>query len=380
MQRKIEAKKVAKIDVYSILRVAVAILIAYIVAIIIIYACSKDPQLALRKFFLGPFQSKRFFFNIIEAMIPLVIVGLAMNLMLKAGLMNLAADGALYLGAVIAAAFAISFALPKGLHQAIIFIVAALVGGIITLIPAIIKYYSGADEFVVSMMLNTAIFWIGQFIINRYYLDLTRGYASRIFNSSARLGVMIKGTQTHYGLILMVVIIFIVYYLTDKSQFGYELKVTGINTRFARYSGIKVTTIILISQFAGGAIAAIGGATEMLGIYQRFLWNLPVTIVWDALLIVLISNSRTLFIPLSAFFISYLRVGADMMSRTADIDTQIVAIIQAVIILLISAERFMYFLKKRKEEKEALALKEKETYLMDVQHISTEDVKEVRLL
>lgn len=370
MPGKEKHKILAKFDAYPILRVAVAVLIAFTIAIIIIFACSKTPQAAIQKFFLGPFQSKRFFFNIIETMIPLVIVGLAMNLILKSGLMNLAADGSLYLGAVIAAAFAISFVLPSGVHQTVIFLVAAVVGGIITLIPAIIKYFSGADEFVVSMMLNTAMFWVGQYIINNYYLDLTRGYASKLFNESAKLGILIPGTQTHYGLILMVAIFFIVYYITDKSRFGYELKIVGINSNFARYSGIKVTSIVLISQFVGGAIAAIGGATEMLGIYPRFIWNMPVSIVWDALLIVLISNSKTLLIPLSAFFISYIRVGADMMSRTADIDTQIVSIIQAVIILLISAERFMYFLKKRKEEKEALILKEHEAFLTDPRAIS----------
>jgi len=358
MRKKRGSKKNLKINTYSILRVTTAILIAYAIAVTIIFMCSEDPFAALKKFFFGPFQSKRFFFNIVETMIPLVIVGLAVNLMMKAGLINLAADGSLYMGAVIATAFAISFELPVGVHQGIIFLVAAIVGGLIALIPPIIKYYSGANEFVISMMLNTAVFWTGQFIINKYYLDLTRGYASRIFNDSARLKILIPGTQTHYGLLLMVAIFFLVYYLTDKSQFGYKLKVTGINIRFARYSGIRVTAIILSSQFIGGAIAAVGGATEMLGIYQRFLWNTPVAIVWDALLIVLISNSNTVFIPLSSFFISYIRVGADMMSRTADVDTQIVAIIQAVIILLISAERFMYFLKRRKEEKEALALKE----------------------
>ena len=43
------------------------------------------------------------------------------------------------------------------------------------------------------------------------------------------------------------------------------------------------------------------------------------------------------------------------MSRGTNVTNEIVAFIQAIIILLIASERFLYKMKKKKEEKEALA-------------------------
>ena len=65
-------------------------------------------------------------------------------------------------------------------------------------------------------------------------------------------------------------------------------------------------------------------------------------------------NENPYFIPLIAFFIAYLRIGAEIMSRATDLDNEIVAFLQCIVILLVGAERFMYFVKKRHEQKLAL--------------------------
>ena len=42
------------------------------------------------------------------------------------------------------------------------------------------------------------------------------------------------------------------------------------------------------------------------------------------------------------------------MSRAGDVDSEIVSIIQGIMIMLIASERFLYRLKQNREEKEAL--------------------------
>jgi simple sugar transport system permease protein len=140
----------------------------------------------------------------------------------------------------------------------------------------------------------------------------------------------------------------------DRSRFGRELKLTGSNENFARYAGIPVTSVVIFSQFLGGALAGVGGAVTMIGVFVRFQWVLPQNYVWDGILINLLAGTRPLLIPLSAFFISYIRVGANVMSRAGDVDAELVSIIQGIIIMLIASERFLYRMRKRKEEREAL--------------------------
>lgn len=347
------SKKI-NIDLYSLLRVSCAILLAVALAIGVIYMIADDPVLAINKFFLGPFQSKRYFFNIIEKMIPLVFTGLALNIMHRSGTFSMIADSSLYIGGVVAAIIAIRFEMASGIHQVVIIGSAALVGGIIATFPAYIKKFSGASELVTSLMMNYMFYYFGLWIIMTYYIDKTMGAQSLPFLATANLGNIVTGTRLHYGFYIMLACLIIMYFVVEKSKLGRELKVIGSNPNFAKYAGISITSSVIASQFIGGMLAGIGGAVEMIGMNKRFNWLYSVAFVWDGILINLLAGSKPLFIPLSAFFLSYIRVGADIMSLGTNVSNEIVSVIQAIIILLIASERFMYRFKKKREEAEAL--------------------------
>ena len=109
-----------RIDWISVIRVAAAIGISLLIAAAIIFVVAEDPVTALKKFLLGPFTTKRNFFNVIETMIPLVFCGLAINVMHKSGLFSMAADSSFYFSGVVAAAIAIALPMPNILHQIVI--------------------------------------------------------------------------------------------------------------------------------------------------------------------------------------------------------------------------------------------------------------------
>ena len=70
---------------------------------------------------------------------------------------------------------------------------------------------------------------------------------------------------------------------------------------------------------------------------------------------ILQSSMDLSLIHISAFFVSYLRIGADLVNRSSDIPTEMIAILQSIIILLISAERFLHKYRQNWIEKEAKA-------------------------
>ena len=350
-----------KIDWYGIVRVIASILIALIIATIIIFAASEDPVDALNKFLIAPFKTKRNFFNIITTMIPLVFCGLSINVMHKSGLFSMVAVSSFYLAGVTAATVAIAFPMPNIIHQIVIIVLAGAVGGVVGLIPVWIKKHTGANELVVSLMLNYISFNLGYWIIRNFFIDSSNDSFSVKFEPTASLGKMVQGTTMHYGFLIMIATVVVVWLIMDKSRYGRSLKLTGANENFAKYAGIKVGGIVLSSQFLGGLVAGIGGGVEMIGSYTKFQWITAQSYVWDGVLINLLANTKPLLIPVAAFLISYIRVGANIMSRSTDVDNEIVSIIQAIIILLIASERFMYGMKKRKEEREALQNQSLET-------------------
>lgn len=350
----INSKNKKNRNYYGFLRILCSILVALTFAFIVICLITDEPGEAINKLLTGPFQSKRSFFNVVERMIPLVFTGLAMNVIYKSGYFNMGADGSLYMGAVIAAYIAIKIPIANGVNQGLIILAASLTGGLICMLPVIIKKYTNANVTVLSIMFNYIFYYIGVAIVSNTLLEKGSGWRSYEFPATAKLGKLIEGTNMHWGFIIMIVVVIGIVILMNKTSFGYKLKVTGINKNFAKASGINTVKVILLAQFVGGMLAGMGGAIEMIGLNKRFTWQNPVNYLWDGILVNLLAGSKPQLVPIAAFGLSYLRVGADIMSRSTNIDTEIVAIIQGIIILLVASERFLHGLKVRQEQKEAL--------------------------
>ncbi len=347
-------KKPDVMQFFGVIRILCAIAIALLIVFCIIFFVSEDPVLAIQKLALGPLETKRGFFNVLERAVPLIFSGLALNIILRSGVFSIAADGSFYMGAVVATALAIKIQLPNVIHQCVLILAAAIIGGLISMLPILLNKLTKVNATVLSIMFNSIFYYVGYAIVSAYLLEKSGQWGSSYFPDTARLGNMIHGTSMHWGFLIMVAIVFFVIFLMEKTSFGYKIRVTGINDAFAKNAGIKTGKIILGASFISGTVAGMGGAIEMVGMYKRFQWQSPVNYVWDGLLVHMLANENPYFIPLTAFFIAYLRVGAEIMSRATDLDNEIVAFLQCIIILLVGSERFLYVLKKRREQKAAL--------------------------
>ena len=101
------------------------------------------------------------------------------------------------------------------------------------------------------------------------------------------------------------------------------------------------------------AIAGMGGIIECLGMHKRFEWTALPGYGFDGAMIAMLAGNHPIGVIGAAFFVSYLRIGADLVNRTSDIPTEMISILQSIIILLISAERFLHKYKQNWIEKEA---------------------------
>lgn len=354
MSGNIQKKKTDFMKYFAIIRVLTAAVLSLLLVFIIIFFVSDEPVLAISKLMFGPFQSRRSFFNVLERAVPLIFTALALNISLRSGVFNIGVDGSFYIGAVLATAIAIKVPMPNILHQTVILIAAGLTGGFINMLPVLINKYTNVNATVLSIMFNSIFYYLGLSVVSAFLLDNSGSWGSEKFPADAKFGSLISGTNMNWGFIIMLVVIVFVIVLMQKTSFGYKVRVTGINPNFARSAGIKVGTVMLGAQFIGGIIGGMGGAIEMVGMYRRFQWQSPVNFVWDGLMVHMLANQNPVFIPVAAVFIAFLRIGAEIMSRSTSLDPEIVAFLQGIIIFLVSSERFLYFIKKCHDQKQAL--------------------------
>ncbi len=333
---------------FEILRSVIAVLIALIIGFLVILFISEQPIDTIRTFIFGPLQSKRHLGNVVEMAIPLIFSGLATSIVFQANLFNLGTEGIFYFSGVMAAIVAIFVKVPGGIHPVIAILAGGLVGGAIGFIPGFLKAKWNANELVTSLMFNNILLGLGLYIVN-YYLRDPQALAtvSYKFQPTAKLGVMISGTRIHYGLLLVVAMVAFTYLFLYKTPWGYALRITGMNRKFADYSGLKTFSVIIYAHVIAGIIGGMGGATEILGMYKRFQWQSLPGYGFDGALVAMLGRNHPFGAVGAALFLAYIRVGADMMARMSDVPAEMVAIMQAVIIFLISAEKFLQAYRQR---------------------------------
>lgn len=347
-------KKQARIDAptffinhFSIFRIIVALVLSILLILGIVYFVSDQPNLAIRSMILGPFQSRRAFFSVIERAVPIMFASLALNVVLASGVFNIGQDGSFYMGAVIGAFIAIKIDLPPIIHPLLAVILAAIVGGLISMLPVILSRLTNVSPVVLAIMFNSIFYYFGFALISNFLLEKGGSWGSELFPESAKFQRMITGTKMHWGFLILVMVYLFVIVLSRYSNLGYKIRMVGRNEEFAKTSGINTLKTVLIAQFIGGAIAGSGGAIEMLGSYQRFQWQGPVAFVWDGLMIHMLANENPIFIPLTTLFIAYLRVGSEMMSRASGIAPEIVSFLQGIVIVLVASDKFLGPIKQR---------------------------------
>ena len=327
---------------FNLIRTIIAILIGLVISVLLIYLVSKDPGFSLKQFLLGPFLSRGRFSNMIETTSPILFCGLAIAVAFQARQFNVGAEGSLFLGAALGTAFAVSTRMPIFLHIPLVLLVAAAVGAAWNYIPGLLKAKWNASELVSSLMMNYVAYFLGLYLINFHFRDKAAGYlVSLQLPKTAWLQQFVPDTRMHWGIVLSLVFALLVYLFLYHSTTGYEIRMTGFNEKFARFGGIKVSRVVILSQVILGLIAGIGGMTEVMGIHHRFNWQSSPGYGWDGVIVAIIGRNHPLLIIAASFFLSYMRVGGQVLTLMSDVPAEMVTVIQSVIILLITAEAFL---------------------------------------
>lgn len=321
----------------------------------LIFIVSKHPVQSVTNFLLGPVLRIYNFYYLLIVMVPLTFTGLALCIIYSLKYMSLIIDASFYTGAVVATAIGIHLALPRGLHPAVAMLAAGIVGGCIGTLPAILKIKWRANELVSSLMFNYIFYFVGSFTILYFLRDRNQTIlASLPFAKTFALPKIVPNTQLHAGIFIAAAFVVLVSLFLFKTRWGFEIRLTGANPKFAAYAGIPVASVAVYAHFLAGFIGGLGGAVEMSGLYRAFIWQMDPSYAMDGVIVAMLARKNPKFVPLSAFFLAYLRVGADFMSRRGDVAFEFITLLQGSIILILASDKIVNYFKARRLARAAL--------------------------
>lgn len=349
------------------LRIVLAISIGLGLGFIITCFVSKDPVGAYKAFLFGPLSQLNRTGDWLEESTTLVFLGLAVAFVFTAKQFYIGVEGQMLLAALVSGAVVLYAPLPPVLRILMAFLAGAATGFVWGIIPALIKAYLNASELVSSLMMNTIAMKLFEYLLSTYLqLPKVSGIMSELFPKEVRLGSVIpnlpflaetralweKQTSVNVMVYIAIVAVIFAYLLLFKTPFGYELRMVGSNDKFARYGGINVNRIIILSITISGIFAGLAGVHVALGIHHRIILNMSAGLGFEGINIAILSYNNPLAVPLVSLLYGYLRAGADVMERTTDVSRELVTIVQAAVLLLVTAERLLPVIQQRISDKD----------------------------
>ncbi len=281
-----------------------------------------------------------------------LLCGIASGIAFKGGMFNMGTEGQLYMGAISATLVGIYCkGLPAIAHIPLCMLAGMAAGAIWASIPALLRVYWNTSEIVVTLMMNYIAINFTSFLVKEYFLT-TGVFGDSLTTdelaATARFPVF-GGSPISFGFILgtLLVIAYILFF--TKSKRGFEIKVSGVNPDFAKFSGISVNKVRISVMLMSGMVAGLAGAAEIMGVQGRFLSGFSPDFGTSGMLVALLGNSSGIGIYISAIFMGILKAGSLTLERSAGVSRALAVVIQALIICFVSVKTLKVFDFKKKE-------------------------------
>lgn len=326
-----------------------AIILAGIIGSIILWLSDANPWEAYTALYRGSFGSAAAFGRTLEKATPLILGGLAVAFAFKAGLFNIGGQGQLLLGAILAGAIGFALTdLPFIVHMPLALLIGSLAGALFAAIAGALRTYTGAHEVITTIMLNFVAINITDYLADGPWK--AEGIVART-PAIAEAAAIPRVGDLPTGFFIAALMAFLTWYLLFRTTLGYEIRTVGLNSHAAHYAGIKVARIIILTMAISGFLAGMGGAIETLGVVGRFQPGFNTGLGFDGITIALLARTNPLGVIPAALLVGAMQAGSSQMQFDADVQSQIIDVIQALILFFVSAEMIVrWIIRARADE------------------------------
>lgn len=348
-----------------------AVFSALVVGAIVMVVSGDNPLRAYVGLFQGSLGSLSSISRTIRKATPFILTGLSLAFAFKAGLFNIGASGQFLMGTAASVAVGVHLdGLTPIVHLPLALLAGILGGALWGAIPGLLKVWRGAHEVITTIMLNYIASLFTSWLV---YAGGTQGQQpgplsdptaaargiseTRDVVMSARIPQLLPGVldRVSWGVVLALVAAVIVWWILYRTTFGFEVRTVGASSDAARYAGMRVGRITVVSMAISGALAGFAGAIETLGLNYKFAPEFTGGAGFEGITIALLGKSHPLGVVISALFMGGLYGGSSKMQFDSGVAAEIIQVVQALVLVFVAAPeivRTIYRMKKPSPEEE----------------------------
>ena len=313
-----------------------AIAATVVIASLLVLAAGASPFSVLALVATGAAGSQFALMETLTRATPLIFTGLAVAVAFRARLWNIGAEAQLYAGAVMTVVLGTgALPLPAPALIPLIMIAAMAAGALLLLGPAILKTRFGVDEVVTTLLLNFIMLLFVSMLLEGVLKDpmgLGWPQSQRVI-ADAQLPRIVTGRRLHYGFVIAVVAALAIWFVMKKTTLGYAMRAVGHNAEAARFAGIRVNRVLMVTALLSGGLAALAGFSEVAGLKGNLTLDLSPGFGYTGIVVAMLAMLNPLGVVLAAIFVAGIFVGADAMSRSAGVPSYIAEVMVATALL-----------------------------------------------
>lgn len=281
---------------------------------------------------------------------PYIFTGLAVALAFKCGLFNIGAEGQLALGALSAAFVGYNFHLPAIIHIPLTLAAGMLGGFLWGAVPGFLKARTGAHEVITTIMMNyLALQFVAWMLSGAMKKPGSVAAQTPLLQPTSWLPMLIPQFQLHAGVLLALLTAALVWWFLYRTTWGFEIRTTGANSSAARYAGIPIVRNIILAMALSGLLAGLAGAVEVTGVAldvtsaqplgdRYFGLGFSSGYGFDSIAVALLGRSNPVGVVVAALLFGALRAGATQMQYETQVPSEIISVIQGLILLFVAAD------------------------------------------
>ena len=285
----------------------------------------------------GAFGSQFALLETLNRATPLIFTGLAVAVAFRAKFWNIGAEAQLYAGALLTVLLGTGLLpWPAPALLPVLAVASILAGAVLLLVPALLKTRFGVDEVVTTLLFNFIFLLFISMLLEGPLKDpMGMGWpkSARLI-PEARLPRLVEGLRLHWGFGLAVLSSVCVYIIQTRTTLGYEMRAVGLNKQAAAFAGIPINLVLVKTALLSGGLAALAGFSEVAGLKASLTLDLSPGFGYTGIIVAMLALLNPLGVVVAALFVAGIFVGADSMSRAADVPTYLADIMLAIALLL----------------------------------------------
>jgi general nucleoside transport system permease protein len=329
---------------------AAAVILSLVVAAFVMLIAGYEPIKAFGAMFNGAFGSANAVANTLSKSIPLIFTGFAFAVASKGGVFNIGGEGQLYIGALASTVTALAMnGLPRIIVLPAAILAGMLAGGALGGVIGFIKAKIHINEVIVAIMINYIISLFTSYIIN----GPMKAANSMTAQSEAIANVylfakIVPKSQLTTALFLGIGFAVLIYFIFRSTRVGFNIRAVGENPKAALSSGINVSAITIGVMVFSGMLAGLAGVTEVLGKYGRFIDGFSPGFGFTGIAVAVLGANNPFGILLTSVLFGALEAGSMKMSYVANVSTNMVMVIQGLVILFVATPEIVKWLFARR--------------------------------